>query len=335
MSAVSRDAAARFGDWMKTASAFFAAKGLGRPGLEQERCALRARRDQVRPLDAVARTHVVDLVDLVEVGVDPGLAVLQQGVLLPGALPQLVGDVDVLVCPRVARVVCRQALVTEVAGGVGQVVRDDVPRDPALAGVVQCADPAGEVERVLLQDRGRERDAEVLGRVGDGAGQHRRVVARDLQAGLEVLARVAAVVGVQPDDVGEEDRVELPSLERPREVDPVVEAVEVALAGGRAAPGALDDVAGRVHHERGEVEWARWGLWHGALRGSGGRREVGSRRPRPESPEQSAQRHRQLAVSRRSTWRREASRVEHDAVQDMRDLHLVMAPSGWRCQERR
>ena len=236
---------------------------LGGAGLEEERRALRRRGDQVRALDAVARSLVVDPVDLVVVGVDAGHRVLEQRVLVPRALPELVGHVDVLVGPGIALVVRGEALETEVARGVRQVVGDDVPGDPALAGVVEGGDPPREVEGVLLQDRGGERDAEVLGGVGDRAGQHRRVVARDLQPCLEVLPLVTPVRRVEADHVGEEDRVELAALERLGEVDPVVETVEVRLPRVGSAPGSLDDVAGRVHHERGEVEGAWGDLGHG------------------------------------------------------------------------
>ena len=51
----------------------------------------------------------------------------------------------------------------------------------------------------------------------------------------------------------------------------MVEAVEVSLVSGRATPGPLDDVAGGVHHERGEVQrwWCEVG--HGDTPQNGGR----------------------------------------------------------------
>ncbi len=169
--------------------------GLGGGGhdvepLEEERGALRARRHEVRPLDLIPLADMVDAVDLVVVGVDSGLTILQQRVVIPAALPQLVGDVDVLVGPCVACVVRGEPLESEVAAGVGQVVGDDVPRDTALRRVVEGRDAACEVERVFLQDARGERNPQMFGGIGDGARQHTRVVAGHLETGLEVLPLV-------------------------------------------------------------------------------------------------------------------------------------------------
>ncbi len=116
---------------------------------------------------------------------------------------------------------------------------------------------------MLLQDRGGERDTEVLSRVSQRAGQHGRVIARHLQPGFEVLALVASVRRVEPDHVGEEDRVELAALQGAGQADPVFEVVEIGLASPGATPGALDDMAGGVHHEGRETQWTRRGRHSG------------------------------------------------------------------------
>ena len=273
MSAVSRVTAARFGDCDEDRLSVLGRERTSRfggAGLEQQRGALRRRAHQMRSFDLVPRPLVVDLVNLAEVGVNTGRTVLEQGVLLPRALPELVGHVDVLVRPGVSLVVLGQPVQPEVAGGVRKVVGDDVPRDPALAGVIKGGDAPGEVERMLLEDRGGERDAEVLGDIRDRAGEHRRIVAGHLEAGLEVLALITAVGRVEPDHVREEDGVELPPLQGLGEVHPVLEVVEVSLARCRAAPGALDDVASCVHHEGREVQRAWSCGLHGGHGGSPG-----------------------------------------------------------------
>ena len=58
--------------------------------------------------DVVELTDVVDVVDLVRVGVDPALDVPDDGVVLPAALQQLLQHVDVLLGAPVAVLVDRQ-----------------------------------------------------------------------------------------------------------------------------------------------------------------------------------------------------------------------------------
>src|ERR1700722_2036957 len=166
-------------------------------------------------------------------------AVLGECVVFPGALPELVGHVEVLPGP-----VVRRAL------------GHDVPRDPSLAGVIKGRHAPGEVERVLLTHRGRERDADMVGDVSDRACQHRGVAARCLEAGLEGPAIVAAPGGAVPDDVGEEDGVEPAALQCSGETYPVLEFVEVSLTRQRAAPAVLDDVPRRARDEGREMQRA-------------------------------------------------------------------------------
>ena len=72
---------------------------LRRPGLEQQRRALRRRLAQMRPGHLVVRPDVVDGVHLGRVGVHAPGAVGDDRVVLPAGLPQLVGDLEVLVGP--------------------------------------------------------------------------------------------------------------------------------------------------------------------------------------------------------------------------------------------
>jgi len=88
--------------------------------------------------------------------------------------------------------------------------------------VIKGGDAPGEVERMLLEDGGGERDAEVLCGVRDRAGEHRRIVARHLQACLEVLALVAAVGRIESHHVREEDGVELSPLQDLGQAHPVL-----------------------------------------------------------------------------------------------------------------
>ncbi len=231
----------------------------GGAGLEKDRRALRAGLGDVRPDDVEVLADVVDVVDLGRVGVDAVGGVLDDGVVVPAALEQLVDDVEVLVGPLVALVVGRQAAVAEVAPGVLEVARDDVPADAAVGQVVEGGEPARVVEGVLMEDRLREREADVLRRVGERGDEEAGIVDRGLEPLLDGGIAVAAVDVVGADDVGEEDRVELASLERLGEVDPGVEVGVLELTGVRAPPLSVMDVGDAVHGECVEAQAARHG----------------------------------------------------------------------------
>jgi hypothetical protein len=98
------------------------------------------------------RADVIDLVDLRRIRVHAGLFVRAQGILVPGALPQLVGHVDVLFGDLVAQVVLDQLVVAEVSVGVVGETGDDVPAESSFGVVVECGDATGEVERQGLGD---------------------------------------------------------------------------------------------------------------------------------------------------------------------------------------
>lgn len=203
----------------------------------------------MRTLDAVPLADVVDLVHLVGVGVDAAFAVAQQRAVVPGAFPQLVDDLGVLLGPLIALVVLLAFRQPEVARRVLQRAGDDVPADAPLGGVVEGGDLAGERERMILQHRTGDHQAEVLGGQRQGRNDRRRIVIRDLQALAQIGLPPAAVVVVQSDHVGEEDRVELPAFEELDQFDPRVELVELHTAGLGVAPRPVGDVGGGVHGE--------------------------------------------------------------------------------------
>ena len=211
----------------------------------------------MRPHDIwVELADVVDVVDLGWVRVDAALDVADHGVVLPAALEQLVEHIDVLLGAPVTVVVDRQPAVAEVARGVLEIGGDDVPRHPPLREVIERGDAAREVERVLLQHGVREREPEVLGRVGHRRDQQRGIVEGDLQALLDGRVAIAAVTVVGADHVGEEQRVELPALEELRELYPRVKARIVELTGVIAHPLAVVDVRDAVHGEGVETKAA-------------------------------------------------------------------------------
>jgi hypothetical protein len=224
-------------------------------GLVEDGGALPGGLGQVGPRDLVVAAGVVDVVHLGRVGVDPALAVLHDGVVLPGALPQLVEDLQVLVGDLVAVVVVDLVLEAEVACRVGEVGGHHVPGDPAAGQVVEGAHPAGEGERRLVGGGEGRREAEALGDRGHGRDDEQRVVVGDLdglgQGGLG--AAPEAVVGA--DHVREEHRVERAVLQQTGELQPELDVVEAVACVVGVDPQAVRDVPDAVHLEQVDVQF--------------------------------------------------------------------------------
>jgi hypothetical protein len=53
------------------------------------------------------RANVMDRVDLVRIGIDAAVGIAPHGTVLPAALPQFIGHVEVFVGPIIARLVRR------------------------------------------------------------------------------------------------------------------------------------------------------------------------------------------------------------------------------------
>ncbi len=137
---------------------------LGRSaGQEDHRGPLRGGFGQPEPGHGEILALVVDVVHAAGVDVHAVLPVVHDGVVLPGALPQLVADLEVLrgdVVPLVVRTLLAGA---EVAGGAVGVGGDQVPADSAVGEVVQGAEPAG--QRVGMLVGGRPGQAAPVGAV--------------------------------------------------------------------------------------------------------------------------------------------------------------------------
>ena len=206
------------------------------------------------PRDLVIRAGVVDGVDSGGVGVAAARGVAEHRVLLPASLPELVGDLQVLLGAGVALVVGRQSAEAEVGPRVGQVGGHDVPGDPAAGDVIQRRDLAGEGEGRHLQHRAGEGEAQVLGRRRHGRDQRHGIVGRDLHRLDDRGLRPGAIEVVGADHVREEERIEAAALKQPGELDPGLDPVELALARVVPHPEAVLDVGDAVHRERVEVD---------------------------------------------------------------------------------
>ena len=167
----------------------------------------------MRPEDPVALALVVYPVNLRRVGVDARLLVGDDGVIVPRAFPELVGDVDIFRGPLVALVVRNDAVEAEVLRRVVADAGDDVPADAAIAQMVEGRDLAGEVEGMVLHDRAREGEPDMLGRFDQRGRQDRGIVDRDLHGFADEGVPAAFVDRVDADHVGEEEVVETTALE--------------------------------------------------------------------------------------------------------------------------
>lgn len=80
---------------------------------------------------------MADVVHLVGVGEDAPCGIANDGVILPGALPQLVEHLQVLVGVVVAGIVRGLVGLSHIARRGGQIPRDHVPSDPASGEVIE------------------------------------------------------------------------------------------------------------------------------------------------------------------------------------------------------
>ena len=197
---------------------------------------------------------VAHVVDLARVGVDAPPAILDHRIVLPAGLPQLVAHRQILVANVVALVVFGQARLAETPPGALQVGGHDIPGDAALGQMVEGRDGSGKGKRVALQDRAGKGKAEMLGRIGHGRNQHHGIVDRDLGRLAQGRLAVVAVHVVDPDHVGQKQRIEFAPLQQLGQINPGVEvgvAVHLVVGMHPQSGRLMDDT---VHMEGVEVD---------------------------------------------------------------------------------
>ena len=185
--------------------------------------------------------------------------VVRDRVVVPRALPQLVEHVEVLVGELVAAVVRDLAVEAEVACGVRQVARDDVPAEPPLREVVEGRRASSERERRLVGRGERHAETQPLRHRSHGRNQEQRIEVGALQPLAQGRLGPVAEDVVGPDDVGQEDGVESAVLEDLGELGPVGELVESVPVVARERPEAVRDVADARHLEQVQDERLRFG----------------------------------------------------------------------------
>ena len=83
------------------------------------------------------RSLMADVMHLVGIGEDTTRGIADNGVILPGALPELVEHLQVLVGVVIAGIVRGLVGLSHVARRSGQIPRDHVPSDPASGEVIE------------------------------------------------------------------------------------------------------------------------------------------------------------------------------------------------------
>ena len=81
-------------------------------------------------VEAVVLAIVVNPAHAVGAGEDAGRCVGDDGIVAPGALPELVDDLHVVLGLRVAVVMRLLAVAAHALGGAVEIAGDDVPADP-------------------------------------------------------------------------------------------------------------------------------------------------------------------------------------------------------------
>ena len=220
---------------------------------------VRRAHDVQRPARLEEAAVMVDAMDLVRIGEDAGVAVHDDGVLVP-ARPQLAADVHELMRSIVA-LVGRLHLLAVIGRLVVVQRGDDVPRRAAARQVIERRPQPRGMERMLMAHRVGGAEPDMRGRGGHERQQREGIVLGRL-GGVADRRRQRAGKGVgDVVEVGEEDHVELAALADPGDV-----LVELGLgpvvAGRRGArmPPHGDAVIGRTVHQ--ELRQVHHGLGH-------------------------------------------------------------------------
>ena len=226
------------------------ATALGAAGLHDDRVTLGGARGGERAAGADPFSFVVDVVDLGGIGEGAGGLVEQQGAVVP-TVPQGEAGLEHLVGAVVAGGAARHLVHAEIAGFQRAGGGDHVPGGAAGAEMVERAEHAGDLVRVVEGGGVGEAKADVFGDAGHHGEDDGRVEQADLAAAADHGVEAPIIEVVEAEDVGEEQAVEASSLEHAGDVLVAGRVEDVVDGGFRVAPGAVV-VAGRAGHEKGD-----------------------------------------------------------------------------------
>jgi len=131
--------------------------------------------------------------------------------------------------------------------------------------MIESRDGTSESERMILQNRARESEPQVLGGISHGWNQGNRIVDRDLSGlGNRCLA-VAAVNVVHTDDVRQEQGIELTLFQQLGQLDPIGELRVFLHLVVRTHPKTRRLVDDTVHMESVKIDALAHGLEFGRV----------------------------------------------------------------------
>lgn len=113
----------------------------------------------------------------------------------------------------------------EIACRTGKIGGDDVPADPAVGHVIECAEPPGVGERMLVAGGDRRTKCQVFCDSCKAWDNHQRVVRRGLYCPFHCGFDIATVHVVEAKHVSEEEHVEVGLICDTGLVGPEIEGV--------------------------------------------------------------------------------------------------------------
>ena len=146
--------------------------------------------------------------------------------------------------------------------GAVEIAGDDVPADAPAGQMIQRRHPAREQIRRLIGEVAGHAEAEMRGGMRHRGHQRHRIQQRDLHAGAQRRVRGALQHVVNAQNVGEEQAVEQPALQRAGQRHPMIERGIVRRSVARVRPHAVLDVTDTGHIEGVEADLlSRGAIW--------------------------------------------------------------------------
>ncbi len=113
-----------------------------------------------------------DTMQLVGLADHAGRDISHDRIVVPAFLPEAVDDFHVFLGDRIAIVMSDELVEPPPPRAAVEMTGDDVPADPPFGEMIEGGEAPREQERILLDDIGRDAEANILRNAGHGADQH-------------------------------------------------------------------------------------------------------------------------------------------------------------------
>ena len=183
------------------------------------------------------------------IGKYPARLVAQHRVVVPAAFPELVEHLKILFRRIVAGIMVRLPFQSHAARGAVEIAGNDIPADPPLGQVIQRRHAPRQEKGRLIGRVDGDAEAKMFGDMRHGRNRDQRIVDRNLRCGLDRRGRACLVNIVDPDNIGQEQPVQLAAFGRYGQIRPIVEIGIAHRLVARMCPKAMIDVADTVHVE--------------------------------------------------------------------------------------